>query len=189
MDSQTGKSRVLIFSLRNIYPKALFRGPYYEFEDIICAIDFADLWAPEVDASSTRYTIAQRVAYHAPIALNPGIRRMPAKTYYDIFFTICGLPEELLLHNAAINDLRDICRTSVCLVDELWVNEMVRYRHFLRILSKFDVVMLYYSQTLKPLSEQIGLEMYLFAAWCRFHFVLSPSKPSKKSHRRLYDGA
>src|SRR5262245_43834831 len=117
MDTQPGKPRVLIFSLRNIYPKALFRCLHYEFEDIICTIDSADLWAPEVDPSSTRYTFAQRVAYHAPIALNPGIRRMPQKAHYDIFLTICGLPEELLLHNAVISNLRDICRTSVCLVD------------------------------------------------------------------------
>jgi Glycosyl transferases group 1 len=155
MNAQPAKPRVLIFSLRNIFPKALFRCPHYEFEDIICAIDSVDLLAPEVDSFSTRYTFAKRVAYHAPIALNPGIRRMPAKTNYDIFFTICGLPEEFLLLNA-VSNLRDVCKTSVCLVDELWVSEMVRHRHFLRILAKFDVVMLYYSQTVKPLSEQIG---------------------------------
>ena len=155
MDTQPGKPRVLIFSLRNIFGKALFRCPHYEFEDIICAIDSADLLAPEVDPSSTRYTFATRLAYHAPIALNPGIRRIPAKTHYDIFFTICGLPQDLLMVNA-VSNLRDICRTSVCLVDELWVKEMFKHRHFLRILAKFDVVMLYYSQTVKPLSEQIG---------------------------------
>ena len=32
----------------------------------------------------------------------------------------------------------------------------VHHRHFLRILAKFDVVMLYYSQSVNPLSEQIG---------------------------------
>ena len=56
----------------------------------------------------------------------------------------------------AVSNLRDICRTSVCLVDELWLKGMVKHRHFLRILAKSDVVMLYYSQTVKPLSEQIG---------------------------------
>ena len=56
----------------------------------------------------------------------------------------------------AVSNVRDICRTSVCLVDELWLKEIVKHRHFLRILAKFDVVMLYYSQTVKPLSEQIG---------------------------------
>src|SRR5215831_7971966 len=160
-DTQPGKPRVLIFSLRNIF-KALFRCPHYEFEDIICEIDSAVLLAPEVDPSSTRFTLARRLGYHAPVALNPGIRRIPAKIPYDIFFTICGHPQDLLMVNA-VSNLRDICRTSVCLVDELWLKEMVKHRHFLRILAKFDVVMLYYSQTVKPLSEQIGCRCVFLA--------------------------
>jgi Glycosyl transferases group 1 len=152
---QHDKPRVLIFSLRNIFGKALFRCPHYEFEDIICEIDSAVLLAPEVNSSNRRSTFATRLAYHAPVALNPGIRRIPAKTHYDIFFTICAFPQDLLMVNA-VGNVRDMCGTSVCLVDELWVKEMFRHRHFLRILAKFDVVMLYYSQTVKPLSEQIG---------------------------------
>jgi Glycosyl transferases group 1 len=155
MGPQPGKPRVLIFSLRNIFGKALFRCPHYEFEDIICEIDSAVLLAPEVDTSSARSRFATRLAYHAPVALNPGIRRIPAKIHYDIFFTICGWPQDLLMVNS-VGNVRDICRTSVCLVDEIWLNEMVKHHHFLRILAKFDVVMLYYSQTVKPLSEQIG---------------------------------
>ena len=155
IDTQPGKPRVLIFSLRNIFGKALFRCPHYEFEDIICEIDSAVLLAPELDPSNTRSTFARRLAYHAPVTLNPGIRRVSAKIHYDIFFTICGYPQDLLMVNA-VSNVRDICRTSVCLVDELWVKEMVKHRHFLRILAKFDVVMLYYSQTVKPLSEHIG---------------------------------
>jgi hypothetical protein len=56
----------------------------------------------------------------------------------------------------AVRNLRENCRTSVCLVDELWVKEIFKNRHFLRILATFDVVMMYYSQTVKPLSEHIG---------------------------------
>jgi hypothetical protein len=56
----------------------------------------------------------------------------------------------------AVSNVRDICRTSVCLMDELWVKEIVKHRHFLRILANFDVVMLYYSLTVNPLSERIG---------------------------------
>jgi hypothetical protein len=158
IDDQSGKPRVLIFSLRNIFPRALFRCPHYEFEDIICEIDSAVLLAPQFDPYSTRSTFAMRLAYHAPVTLNPGIRRIPAKTHYDIFFTICGglaSPYDLLMVNAASN-VKDMCRMSVCLLDELWVKQMFKHRHFLRVLAKFDVVMLYYSQTVKPLSEQIG---------------------------------
>jgi hypothetical protein len=99
-----------------------------------------------------------RLAYHAPVTLNPGIRRIPAKTHYDVFFTVCGglaSQYDLLMLNA-VSNVRDMCSTSVCLVDELWVKQMSKHRHFLRVLEKFDFVMLYYSQTVKPLSEQIG---------------------------------
>ena len=39
IETRPGNPRVLIFSLRNTFPKALFRCPHYEFEDIICEID------------------------------------------------------------------------------------------------------------------------------------------------------
>ncbi len=165
IDTQAGKPRVLIFSLRNIFPKALFRCPHYEFEDIICDIDSAVLLAPQFDPYTMRSIFAKRLAYHAPITLNPGIRRVSAKAHYDIFFTICGglaSPYDLLMVNA-VSNVRDMCRTSVCLVDELWVKQMFKHRHFLRVLAKFDVVMLYYSQTVKPLSEQIGRKCVFLA--------------------------
>jgi hypothetical protein len=158
METQLGTPRVLIFSLRNIFGKALFRCPHYEFEDLICEIDSAELFAPKLDPYSTRSKFALRVAYHAPVTLNPGIRKIPAKTRYDLFFTFCGgsaSPLDLLALNA-VSNVRDMCRTSVCLVDELWVKQMSTHRHFLRVLEKFDLVMLYYSQTVIPLSEQIG---------------------------------
>jgi hypothetical protein len=155
MDIQPAKPRVLIFSLRNIFGKALFRCPHYEFEDIICDIDSAVLLAPALDPSNRRCKFATRLAYHTPLALNPGIPRAPAKTQYDLFFTICGFPQDLLMVNA-LSNVQDTCRISVCLVDELWVKEMFQHRHLLRILAKFDVVMLYYSQSVNPLSEQIG---------------------------------
>jgi hypothetical protein len=152
---ESGKPRVLIFSLRNIFGKELFRCPHFEFEDIICEIDSADLLAPKVDPSSTRSSFATRLGFHAPVLLNPGIQRVSAKKHYDIFFTMCGHPQDLIMFNA-ISNVTDNCAISVCLLDELWVKEIAHRRYFLPILAKFDVVMLYYSQTVKPLSETIG---------------------------------
>ena len=154
LDTQLGSPRILIFSLRNIF-RSLFRCPHQEFEDIICKIDSAVLFAPKVDPSSRRTTFATRLAYHAPILLNPGIRKASEKIRYDVFFTICGFPQDLLMVNA-VKNVMNMCRTSVCLIDELWINQIVYNRHFLRILANFDIVMLYYSQTVKPLGERIG---------------------------------
>jgi hypothetical protein len=155
MAAQPGKPRVLIFSLRNIFGKALNRCPHYEFEDIICEIDSAELLAPTVDPSSRRASFATRLAYHAPVALNPGIPKPTASGKYDLLFTICGFPQDLIMFNA-VSNLKDVCRTSVCLLDELWAKDIHKHRHFLPILAKFDVVLQYHSQTVKPLSELIG---------------------------------
>jgi spore maturation protein CgeB len=155
MAAQPGKPRVLIFSLRNIFGKALNRCPHYEFEDIICEIDSAELLAPTVDPSSRRASFATRLAYHAPVALNPGIPKPTASGKYDLLFTICGFPQDLIMFNA-VSDLKEVCKTSVCLLDELWAKDIHKHRHFLPILAKFDVVLQYHSQTVKPLSELIG---------------------------------
>ena len=197
IDHPSDNPRVLIFSLRNIFPKALFRCPHYEFEDIICEIDSAQLLAPKVDPSSLRSTLATRLAYHAPIALNPGIRRIRANSRYDIFFTICGYPQDLLMVNA-VSDLMSHCRTSVCLVDELWLKGMAKHRNFLRVLAKFDLIMLYYSHTVKALSKAInrkcvflppGVDSILFCPYPdppkRTIDVYSIGRRSEITHQKL----
>ena len=179
MNNQPAQPRVLIFSLRNIYGKAHFRCPHFEFEDVICEIDSADLLAPKFDPSSLRSNFATRLAFHAPVALNPGIQRISAKKHYDIFFTVCGHPQDLIMFNA-ISNVKDSCAISVCLLDELWVREIRHRRHFLRILAKFDVVMLYYSQTVKPLSETIGRRcVYLPRGVDAISFCPYPNPPKR----------
>jgi Glycosyl transferases group 1 len=197
MEAQRGTPRVLIFSLRNIYGKALFRCPHFEFEDLICEMDSADLLAPKLDPSSARSSFATRLAYHAPVILNPGLRTIPAKQKYDMLFTVCGYPQDLIMFNA-IGNLRDVCKTSVCLLDELWINELAKNRHFLRILAKFDLVLLSYSQTVKPLSEMIERRcLYLPPGVDTISFCPDPDPPervidvysigrrSERTHQRL----
>jgi spore maturation protein CgeB len=56
----------------------------------------------------------------------------------------------------AVRNWKDACTTSVCLLDELWAREMAGCRYFLRFLENFDVVLMYYSQSVDALSERIG---------------------------------
>jgi hypothetical protein len=56
--------RILIFSLRNIFGKALFRCAHFEFEDLISQMDSAELLAPKADPSGFRHGLAKRVAFH-----------------------------------------------------------------------------------------------------------------------------
>src|SRR5882762_1607768 len=155
MTSGPSKPRVLLFSQRNILGKYLFRCPHFEFENVISQIDSVEMLAPQADASSLRNDFAARMAYHAPVWPNPGIRKIRGHDHYDVFFAVCGYATDLLMVDAAI-DWRNHCTTSVCMIDELWAKEIPHYRHFFRILKKFDLVVLYYSHTVRPLSERIG---------------------------------
>jgi hypothetical protein len=188
---------VLIFSQRNIFGNALFRCPHYEFEDTICQVDSAEIIAPIVDPSNLRQQFARRVAYRAPVFLNPGIPPMELKASYDVFLAVCGYPQDLLMLNA-ITNLREACKTLVCLVDELWLRQFQELRHFMRLLSRFDVVLLYYSQSVKALSERIGRKCVFLPpgvncfAFCpypqtpgRSVDVLSIGRRSKTTHQTL----
>ena len=181
--------------------RILFRCPHFEFEDIICEVDSAELLAPKVDPLSRRASSAIRLGYHAPIFLNPGIQRLSPKSEYDILFTICGYPQDLIMFNA-VKNLRDSCKTSVCLVDEFWISEIANNRYYLRLLEQFDYVMLYYSQTVKPLSEKIASKCAFLPpaidaiSFCpypdppqRFIDVYSIGRRSQSTHQKLLDMA
>jgi hypothetical protein len=147
------KPRILVLSQRNI-SRALFHCPHYEFEDVICQIDSTEVFAPSANPSSLRYGLAKRLAYRLPVTINPGIRRLKGRTQYDLFFTVCGGLSDLLAVDASL-DWRQLCTTSVCLIDECWARQIAQHRQFLRILDKFDVVALYYSQSVQPVGGRI----------------------------------
>jgi hypothetical protein len=152
--------RVLIFSLRNIYGQALFRCAHFEFENLISQMDSVELLAPTGNPLGRRHQLATRIAFHFPIALNPGIEPSAPKRKYDLFLAVCGSARDLLMLGA-VRNWRDACKKAICLIDELWVREMADHPHFLRLLDMFDVVMLYYSQSVQPLVERTGRD-------CRF---------------------
>jgi Glycosyl transferases group 1 len=191
------KPRTLIFSQRNIFTRALFRCSLYEFENIISEIDSVDLLAPHADISTFRYSLAKILAYHAPIALAPDRTRIHLKADYDLFLAICGAPRDLLMLKA-VSNWRERCKTAVCLIDELWVKQLDDLRYFLAPLKHFDVVMLYYSNTVKPLSERIGTKcVFLPPGVDSIRFCPYPRSPqrvvdvcsigrrSETTHRRL----
>jgi len=154
MDRGNSKPRVFLFSQRNHRSIMPYLCPHFEFEDIISEIDSVEMIAPHLDLSPRRYAIAKQIAYHVPIFLNPGMEKTSISDTYDIFFAICGSPKDLI-RVAALGDWRAKCRTSVCLIDELWVRDIPGCGYYLSILDKFDLVMLYYSQTVEPLSKKL----------------------------------
>jgi len=180
MVTQPRKPRVLLFSQRNIFGKEMFRCPHYEFENLISQIDSVEVVAPKANPSRLRYKIARQIRYHAPFSPNPGVQRVDVKQHYDLFMAVCGVPTDLLMINAAFSHWRDVCKSSVCLIDEFWATRIASYDSFLRIFEKFDVVMLYYSQTVKPLSEHIGSKCFFLPPGIDTAFFCPyPDQPSR----------
>jgi hypothetical protein len=156
MSIQSNGPRTLVFSLRNIFGRDLFRCPHFEFEDTIRELDGADIIAPHAKPESLRNLLANKIAFHGPMLLKANIEQVPVKRSYDLFFAICGQPIDLLMIDAA-SKLRDACATKICLIDELWIKQMTPHRYFLEVLKAFDLVVLYYSQSVRALSERLGV--------------------------------
>ena len=158
---RSARPRTLIFSQRNISKILPFRCAHFEFEDVISQIDSVEMLAPRIDPFTRRHKLAKQIAYHSPFSPNPGLEQKPIRAGYDLFMAICGNPSDLLRVNA-IGDWKSNCKKAVCLIDEVWVKEVSGYRNFLRMLDKFDLVVLYYSQSVKPVNELLGKEKCIF---------------------------
>src|SRR5262249_20360433 len=126
-----------------------------------------------------RYNFAKKLAYHSPLAPNPGIEKIEGKKSYDLFFAICGQPSDLITANAAF-DWRKHCKISVCLIDEFWITEIEACRHLLSLLEKFDIVALYYSQTVEEISRRISSKcIYIPPGVDTIRFCPYPESPER----------
>jgi glycosyltransferase involved in cell wall biosynthesis len=155
IEAKPGQPRTLIFSQRNLTQIQPYRCAHFEFEDVIAEVDHAVILSPRIDSSTWRYPLARQLAYHTPIRLNPGVERLSLQSDFDLFFAICGGPPDLL-RIQAISNWRARCKKAICLIDEVWVREVRNYRNYLRMLRDFDLVVLYYSQSVGPVDEMMG---------------------------------
>ena len=191
------KPRVLLASQRNIYGKH-FRCANYEFEDIIHQIDSVEFLSPQPSRWFQYGTrIASRLARSYAITINPGIPKTKIEQSYDLFFAVCTFPKDLL-NLTGIQGWSDHCKTSICYLNEIWVAEMYKERCLLKILSKFDYVIVNCSQTVDAINEVIGgksfhlapgIDAILFCPYPevpqRVIDVYSIGRRSEETHRAL----
>ena len=154
-ETELGQPRTLIFSQRRLTKILPFRCAHFEFEDVIALIDNAVVFTPKIDPSAWRQTIAKSLAYHTPFKLNPGVDPVALSSDFELFLAICGNPTDLLRVHM-MGDWRSRCKKAICLIDEVWAREVRNYRNYLKMLSQFDLVVLYYSQSVGPVDEIIG---------------------------------
>jgi len=144
--------RILLFSQRNI-EKVHFRCSLYEFEDIICQVDSTDLLAPKPNKWFVRGSrLAQRVATRSRFVINPGIQKIDLKNKYDLFFAILQYPKDLI-NVKAVEGWRDQCKTAMCWINEIWLCDIDIESTYLKMLSKFDYVILNHTHSVDAVKE------------------------------------
>ena len=145
--------RILVVSQRGYYMPA-FRCSAYAFEDVICAVDHADLLSPGPKCSFSDRVFDRidrygkiRVHYKRPRLAPPKLTK-----YYDILFINVCNPDELFDLEPIWGYLRDRCRLAVCHVEELWANDLDNDRRN-RQLEKFDYILSAFRGTCDPLAR------------------------------------
>ncbi|MGD1874359.1 MAG: glycosyltransferase [Mastigocoleus sp.] len=151
-------SRVLIISLRGIHNEA-YRSPEYEFEDLICSFDRADLitfdFQENFQNSITKKisnTIAQLL--HRGSILESGCSPLVIDKKYDLIFFICQHYWDITCLNS-IKKWRKHSHTAVAWIDELWSKEIrqSKVKICLELLKQFDYVFTTQSNSIKPIAE------------------------------------
>lgn len=189
--------RVLLFSHRNIYEPEVWRCSFFEFEQILQQIDSVDLLSPKpTKFYNNGKRLALRIGKRFDFPVNPGIPKIKIERDYDIFFTVCEKPSELL-HITAVEGWKENCKISICWLPEFYVNDMPQLKSCLKVLKQFDYVIFMFDKN-KPFQDAIpgqgfylpaGIDAALFCPYPnppkRFIDVLSIGRRSDTTHQVL----
>jgi glycosyltransferase involved in cell wall biosynthesis len=149
---------VLLFSQRARAP-LISRCFSYELEDAIAAMDAVDLVSPGYrhGLGELVYRVVNKAGRGTSLlrGLNPAVRRTPIQRRYPLFFAVFQFATDLPTLNA-LGGWRERSEQAVCLIEELWAQDLTRFASQLAILRRFDQVLTNCRSTVEPLAERIG---------------------------------
>jgi hypothetical protein len=163
-------ARVLLFSQRGLSPQ-LSRCFLYEMEDAITAVDEVDLLAPGYRVPMGERVLGElgyRVVHsagrriHLLRGVNPPLTPLRVDRHYELFFAVFQFAQDLPSLNA-LKGWRGRCAQAICLIDELWSQDLGRFESQLAILRQFDLILTHYYNTVDPLSQAIGRPVHYLA--------------------------
>lgn len=135
-------SRILLLSQRGLAP-VISRCCSYEFEDIICSVDAADLVAPTYRLNSFEHLsrAVNKAGRRAAVlrGINPGIRPIRVTRDYRLFFAVFQFATDLPSLNA-LRGWRERCEIAACWLEEIWARDLDRLQSQLGLLREFDYI-------------------------------------------------
>jgi len=138
----------------------------YEMEDAIAAMDAVDLVAPGYrhDLGDLVYRTVNKAGRRISWLrrINPAVRRTRVRHPYPLFFAVFQFATDLPTLNA-LSGWRARSEQAVCLIEELWAQDIGRFASQLAILRRFDQVLTNCRSTVEPLSQVIGRPVHYIA--------------------------
>ncbi|MBN1804119.1 MAG: glycosyltransferase [Sedimentisphaerales bacterium] len=149
-------ARICVYSQRYLQQLLSAAGDY-EFEDLICDFDEADIINAEPSCGMiTKQRISNQFAKRTPVAcLNPGVKKYKVKKDYELFFAKFLLQKDLLSLNA-IKKWKECSRITICWLAEIWGENVKKLKGYAKILSQFDYVILNCSASVQPMQDLIN---------------------------------
>jgi len=163
-------ARVLIFSMRNI-THHVARCSGYEFEDVVCSCETADIIAP-LPSRNSGYNLGRYVKAlfgQEPRPINGDLR---VDKEYELFFVYCPRDWDLR-YVKLIEGLRDKCRRMVCVIGELWPTMIANSEANLRFLRNFDCIFSGLESSVGEIQAITGRPCY-FIPWGVDALLFSP---------------
>ncbi len=195
--SKAPDPRVLCVSNRDIAP-VISRCGLYEFEDLISAMDAADVIAPAdppdpADADTalqnsirTLWRLAAKTFRRLSVKLEgmlpqTGLRRLPSglAANYELLFV--STQSALDLYNIGPCAMwRSTARVSMCYIDELYPSDVSGLGSLLKILKRFDHTIVNVRDTVEPLASATGRPChYLPSSTDTLKFCPYPGAPKR----------
>ena len=173
-------ARVLVVSQR-LMEKSISRATIFEFEDLICRFDRADLGGPTAPLGSKwTWKLDRRLIKHTGRP-GPLLRKAPPfpDREYELLFVSC---EEIsdLTRLRPLRGWQGAAAISVCYVEELWDVHIPRRREEIALLRDFDLIFLSCAGSISRLSEATGTPCaYLPPAVDTVAFCPFPDPPQR----------
>ena len=202
------RARTLLYSSRH-YEQVVWRCGQTEFEDVICHVDDVDMVAPKpLDRTFVRGRALEKIQGVArrklgvEFELAPQLEPVRLAHDYELFCVyLQGLGDLAALD--AIPDWRKRCAKAVCVIEELWVNDLSGWgQQTLKRLAEFDQITCGHHGTVEPLQKLVGRTCrWLPGAVDALRFfpghtppprhidVFSMGRRSERSHRALFEHA
>ena len=176
-------ARVLLFSMRNIRHHVA-RCQSYEFEDVICSCETADVIAPAPPRGGRVGRYVKSIFDGNRPRIDGAIR---VDHEYELFFAYCSNVQDLRYVNL-IEGLHDRCRRRVCVIGELWPHMLSESRAHLHVLRNFDCIFSNLESSVDAIQDITGRPCYFLpSAVDALLFCPSPEEP-RAQHRRLQHG-